>query len=50
MVERVFQQGGWSAAAFHGFRFALRDPPIPTVAVLRYPLLTPADAPMDERA
>lgn len=44
MIEHAFQQGGWNADEFHGFRFAMRYPPIPTVAVLRYPLLMPPDA------
>ncbi|MCA9297323.1 MAG: hypothetical protein KC983_12420, partial [Phycisphaerales bacterium] len=38
MIESVFNRAGWNARDFSGFRFRLKYPPIPTVAVLRYPL------------
>lgn len=38
MIDRVFEHAGWDARDFHGFRLMIRYPPIPTVAVFRYPL------------
>jgi len=38
LVRRVFERMGWNARDFHGFRLTLRYPPIPAVAVFRYPL------------
>ena len=39
MVDNVFEQAGWDAADFDGFRFVMKYPPMPTVAVLRYDLV-----------
>lgn len=38
MVRDVFERLGWTAGDFYGFRFRLRYPPIPTLAVWRYEL------------
>jgi hypothetical protein len=38
MVRAVFERLGWRAEEFRGFRFRLRYPPIPTIAVWRYEL------------
>lgn len=38
MVQTVYQRLAWDAGLFHGFRFKMRYPPIPTLAVLRYDL------------
>jgi hypothetical protein len=38
MVQAVYDRLGWDAAKFHGFRFKMRYPPIPSLAVLRYEL------------
>lgn len=38
MIGSVFSRMGWNANDFHGFRFRLRYPPIPTVALWRYDL------------
>jgi hypothetical protein len=38
MVEGVYDRLGWEAGRFHGFRFKMRYPPIPALAVLRYDL------------
>jgi hypothetical protein len=38
MIQAVHDQLGWKAGAFHGFRFKMRYPPIPALAVLRYDL------------
>ncbi len=38
MLDFVFQRLNWNDAEFSGFRFRMRYPPIPTVAVLRYSL------------
>ena len=38
MVRAVFERLQWKPEAFHGFRFRLRYPPIPTLAVWRYEL------------
>jgi hypothetical protein len=38
MIGSVFNRMGWSAGDFHGFRFRLRYPPIPAVALWRYEL------------
>lgn len=38
MVRAVFDRLGWRAEDFRGFRFRLRYPPIPTLAVWRYEL------------
>ena len=42
MVQSVFDRAGWNPKEFHGFRFTMRYPPMPTVAVYRYPLADPA--------
>jgi hypothetical protein len=42
MVRAVFERLGWNPKDFRGFRFRLRFPPIPTLAVWRYEL---AEAP-----
>jgi hypothetical protein len=41
MMERSFEAVGWPASDFHGFRFRLRYPPVPTVSVFRHPLAEP---------
>jgi hypothetical protein len=38
MIGSVFTRMGWNANDFHGFRFRLRYPPIPAVALWRYDL------------
>ncbi|MHC4943895.1 MAG: hypothetical protein ACYTG7_12835 [Planctomycetota bacterium] len=38
MIQSVYGQLGWKAGKFHGFRFKMRYPPIPSLAVLRYDL------------
>ncbi len=38
MIRSVYERLGWNAADFHGFRFRMKYPPIPTVAVWRYEL------------
>ncbi|MFO0838298.1 MAG: hypothetical protein U1D55_07190 [Phycisphaerae bacterium] len=38
LVQSVFGRLGWNADDFLGFRFRLKYPPIPSVAVFRYPL------------
>lgn len=38
MIEAVYDRLGWEAGRFHGFRFKMRYPPIPALAVLRYDL------------
>ena len=38
MIEAVHDRLGWEAGRFHGFRFKMRYPPIPALAVLRYDL------------
>jgi hypothetical protein len=38
MVQSVYDRLGWDADEFYGFRFKMRYPPIPTMAVLRYDL------------
>jgi hypothetical protein len=38
MVQRVYERVGWKSSEFYGFRFTLRYPPIPSLAVLRYDL------------
>lgn len=38
MMRSVFERISWRAEEFHGFRFKLRYPPIPTLAVWRYEL------------
>jgi hypothetical protein len=38
MIQSVFDRAGWDAKDFHGFRFTMKYPPIPAVAVFRYPL------------
>jgi hypothetical protein len=38
MIQSVFDRMGWNAQDFYGFRFTMRYPPIPTVAVFRYSL------------
>jgi hypothetical protein len=38
MVQYVFERLGWNAERFHGFRFKMRYPPIPAIAVFRYAL------------
>ena len=38
MLQSVYDRLGWDADAFHGFRFKMRYPPIPSLAVLRYDL------------
>jgi hypothetical protein len=42
MIQRVFERAGWNANDFFGFRFRMRYPPIPTLAILRYELPAPA--------
>lgn len=42
MIRAVFERLGWNAEDFRGFRFKLRYPPIPTLAVWRYELPTKA--------
>jgi hypothetical protein len=38
MIQYVFTKAGWNMNDFSGFRVKLRYPPIPAVAILRYPL------------
>ncbi len=38
MIAAVLGAVGWSLPDFHGFRLAMRYPPMPTVAVMRYDL------------
>lgn len=38
MIQSVFDRAGWDAGDFHGFRFTMKYPPLPAVAVFRYPL------------
>ncbi|MBK8269691.1 MAG: hypothetical protein IPK83_15905 [Planctomycetes bacterium] len=38
MIQSVFDRAGWDPTDFHGFRFTMKYPPIPAVAVFRYPL------------
>lgn len=38
MIRSVIDRMGWNLQEFHGFRFRLRYPPIPTLAVWRYQL------------
>ena len=38
MIEAVYDRLGWEAGRFHCFRFKMRYPPIPALAVLRYDL------------
>jgi len=38
MMRSVFERLNWRAEEFHGFRFRLRYPPIPTLAMWRYEL------------
>lgn len=38
MIESVFGRLAWNPADFHVFRFEMRYPPIPTLAVLHYTL------------
>ena len=38
MVNRAFDRLGWNLDEFRGYRLTMRYPPIPTSAVLRYPL------------
>jgi len=38
MIRAVFDRVGWSAGDFQGFRFTMRYPPIPTLALYRYEL------------
>ncbi len=38
MTESLTSRAGWNLNDFHGFRLSMRFPPIPTLAVLRYPL------------
>lgn len=41
MIQSVFDRAGWNPREFHGFRFTMRYPPMPAVAVFRYPLADP---------
>jgi hypothetical protein len=38
MVNYVFEQSGWRASDFAGFRVQMRYPPLPATAVLHWPL------------
>jgi hypothetical protein len=38
MIHYVFERAGWDMHDFSGFRVKLRYPPVPAVAILRYPL------------
>jgi hypothetical protein len=38
MIERVFARTGWDPQHFFGYRFKMRYPPIPSLAILRYAL------------
>lgn len=42
MLRAVFERMGWSPNDFYGFRFRMRFPPIPTLALWRYELPAPA--------
>lgn len=39
MIKSVYDRLNWKASEFHGFRFKMRYPPIPSLAVLRYDLV-----------
>ncbi|MFH2115354.1 MAG: hypothetical protein ABIJ86_12695, partial [Spirochaetota bacterium] len=39
MIKSVYDRLNWKAEKFHGFRFKMRYPPIPSLAVLRYDLV-----------
>jgi len=39
MVDFAAERMGWSLNDFHGFRFRLKYPPIPTLCLYRYPLI-----------
>lgn len=41
MLQSVYERLGWDEGKFHGFRFKMRYPPIPSLAVLRYDLPEP---------
>lgn len=41
LVRAVFKRMSWNPTDFHGYRFRLRYPPIPTVALWRYELMAP---------
>lgn len=41
MLHSVVERAGWQANEFTGFRFAMRYPPIPTIALFRYLLEEP---------
>jgi hypothetical protein len=42
LVEKVVSRLCGAVEDYHGFRLTIRYPPIPTIALLRYPLDTPA--------
>lgn len=38
MVQSIYDRVGWDSEMFYGFRFLMRYPPIPSLAILRYEL------------
>jgi hypothetical protein len=42
LLRSTFDRLGWDLGEFHVFRLKLRYPPIPSLAVIRYPLADPA--------
>lgn len=41
MVQRVYERMGWSGRDFHGYRFTMKFPPMPTSIVLQHDLAEP---------
>lgn len=41
LVEAVFAKLGWDPSEFGGLRFEMKFPPMPSYAVLAFPLLDP---------
>ncbi len=39
LIRSIFSRMGWAPADFRGYRLRLKYPPVPSVAVFRYPLL-----------
>ncbi len=42
VISSAFERLGWSDADFHGFRFRIKYPPVPSLALFRYPLAEPS--------
>ena len=41
LIEHVYGRLGWDPDDFHGFRFAMRYPPMPSSVVIQHDLATP---------